>query len=551
MHTLFVHRKQLTNYKVDTILEGLVDDGFGSIEQVTRWLEQLENLPLLSYVVVRYCGKPQGPAWTRHSADIYSSTSTRFIVRFFRRIGSLCPNVLAQAIVQTVVPITTTFKLSTKEADLQDSVLIALFGDSTLNLEAGGGQGSITLTEADHSAFISLGPTESVHSRTAGKGLLLTALRPQPDTNKAVAEYAAAVRAYVDEHPDSTKGRYEYTDQTQETVVKQATTSMLPEASALVTIGSDFGEVEDNRIVPFFEGSSRSAVAIQDCFNQFAQWEQQLGARLIPNAVKQLARNHVLPFADLFAWFKKSPDDYPAARKLLNKYLTAVKPLVILTLGETQTFAIVTPVNSFAKNAFHNSRRSTQAVENNLGVPMLATYSDATHSNEAVVVPSFHPSYLSHIGILRNEAEGLLAMVLSVAWQTTYLAVKFATSQPPLNRGQICRAVVAEMDARLQLSHPFGQRFAAAKDNFIKARRIYWDGRTLRNKAIDLPTVPLDILPKMINRAKTTGKVAVTTLAGGFGGFEVSFRPSTIPGYPAPYNKQISMLWEGSSDGKD
>ena len=178
MHTLSVHRRQPTNYKVDTILEGLVDDGFGSIEQVTRWLELLQVLPLLSYVVVRYCGKTQGPLWSRHSADIYSSTSTRFIVRFFRRIWSLCPNVLAQAIVQTVVPITTFFKLSTKEADLHESVLTALFGDGTLNMEAGGGQGIIILTEADHSAFLSLGPTKLVHSRTAGKGLLLTALRP-------------------------------------------------------------------------------------------------------------------------------------------------------------------------------------------------------------------------------------------------------------------------------------------------------------------------------------------------------------------------------------
>ena len=162
---------------------------------------------------------------------------------------------------------------------------------------------------------------------------------------------------------------------------------------------------------------------------------------------------------------------------MLNKYLTAVQPLIILTLGEMQTFAMVTSADSFAKSAFHKSRRNTQAVEDNLGVPMLATYSGATHNNEAVVVPYFHPSYLSHMGILKSKAEGLLAMVLSVTWQATYLAVKFATSQPPLNRGQICRAVVAEMDARLQLSQPFGQRFAAAKDNFNKARSIYWDGR--------------------------------------------------------------------------
>jgi hypothetical protein len=123
-----------------------------------------------------------------------------------------------------------------------------------------------------------------------------------------------------------------------------------------------------------------------------------------------------------------------------------VQPLVILTLGETQMFAMVvdTPVNSFAKNAFHNSRHNTQAVEDNLGVPTLATYSNATHNNEVVVVPCFHFSYLSHMGILKSKAEGLLAMVLSVAWQATYLAVKFATSQPSFNRHQICRWVVCE-----------------------------------------------------------------------------------------------------------
>jgi hypothetical protein len=100
---------------------------------------------------------------------------------------------------------------------------------------------------------------------------------------------------------------------------------------------------------------------------------------------------------------------------------------------------MVTPVNTFGKNAFHNSRCNTQAVEDNLGVPILATYSDATYNNEAVVVPCFYPSYLSHMGILRSKAEGLLAMVLSVAWQATYLAVKFAMSQPSSNSHQICR----------------------------------------------------------------------------------------------------------------
>ena len=62
-------------------------------------------------------------------------------------------------------------------------------------------------------------------------------------------------------------------------------------------------------------------------------------------------------------------------------------------------------------------------------MPILATYNDAGQNSEAAVVSCFHPSHLSHMSILKGNAEGLLAMMLSVAWHVSYLAVKFAISQ--------------------------------------------------------------------------------------------------------------------------
>jgi hypothetical protein len=208
---------------------------------------------------------------------------------------------LADAVIQSASPITSTLNLSSKEVDPYEIALIALFGDGTLNIEPGG-RDSMVLTEADHSASLSLGHTKLVHSTATsaeGKGLLLST--PKPCSNgisQAVLDYAGAVRVYVEDHP-STTSLYEFGDQTQSVIIEKSTLSMLqstPDTSLLVTVGSDFSELEDNR----------SAVAIQDCFNHFALWEQPLGAKYDPNTVKQLARAHALPFVNLFAWVRRT-----------------------------------------------------------------------------------------------------------------------------------------------------------------------------------------------------------------------------------------------------
>lgn len=249
---------------------------------------------------------------------------------------------MTDAVVQSVSPITSTLKLSPKETDLHEIALIALFGDGVLNVDPGG-RDSMVLKEADHSAFLSLGPTEMVHC-AEGKGLLLTALQPcSKAITQAVLDYSKSVRAYDDDHP-STTGPFELEDTTQNVIVEQSTPAVLqsaPDISLLITIGSDFDKLEDNRTYPFFTGNSRSAVAIQDCFNHFALWEQPLGANYDINTVRQLVHARALPFVDLFAWFKRESEDYLGARQLLNQYLTAVKPLVILRLGERVCMACV------------------------------------------------------------------------------------------------------------------------------------------------------------------------------------------------------------------
>lgn len=121
--------------------------------------------------------------------------------------------------------------------------------------------------------------------------------------------------------------------------------------------------------------------------------------------------------------------------------MTTVKPLVVFSLRgmvglltrevtcanlQKETFAVTTPVTSFAKNVFYTSRRVTNAVRDNLGVSILSSYSDPREDDgcEPVVIPCFHPSYLFRMGILRAEAQSLFVMVLMIAWNAAYLVIE-------------------------------------------------------------------------------------------------------------------------------
>jgi hypothetical protein len=313
-----------------TILAELVDDGYGSFDQVPYWLKITDDMDIKSKITLRYCGQTKNRPWDRHVADVSSSAESSFIVRFFRLLAKTCPNVLSNTTVQTVTRVSTAFKLLAKDLDLQEQVLIALFGDGTLNIEAGG-NASMNVTGDDHAAFTQL------RSKNLVK-LLQEGLQPCSVTLRdAVHQYASAVRKYVRANPSTTDGtRYEFTGQTENTIALQGTPSVLSGNAVMITLGSDIGELQANQASAFFEGASRASVAVSDCYNYFALWEQEdgLGQAVDNNLAKSLAHKGMLPFVNLFPWFTKNEKDYPAARKLLGQYLATVQPMVVLTFGE-------------------------------------------------------------------------------------------------------------------------------------------------------------------------------------------------------------------------
>jgi hypothetical protein len=311
------------------VLQNMVDDGYGSGDKIPLWLQITDDMEPKSYVTLRYCGQTKNRPWDRHVADIYATATTGFLARFFRTVGKWCPDVLSHATVETVVRANVDFRQPAKSTDLREQVLIALFGDGTLNVEAGG-KDSMNVTNEDHVAFLALGSTnllDALEKKTAP---------PSQTIYDGVYSYAKAVRQYVTANPSTTSdGKYVFSRETEDIIAQQAIPTVLPDSSAvMVALGSDIGELQENQATPFFEGSSRAAGAVVDCYNHFGLWEQDFDQKFDSNLTKKLARKNHLPFVDLFPWFSKEEKDYPAARKLLTRYMAEVQPLIVLCYGE-------------------------------------------------------------------------------------------------------------------------------------------------------------------------------------------------------------------------
>jgi hypothetical protein len=130
--------------------------------RIFDWLKRLDSMKDTAYVTLRYCGQTKNRPWDRHVSDIYSTSLSGFLAGFFKALGKYCSEVFASAAVQVVVDASTELALASAHLNLREQVLIALFGDGVLNLQAGGNN-VMTFTNEDQALFVSL-RTDTVRS---------------------------------------------------------------------------------------------------------------------------------------------------------------------------------------------------------------------------------------------------------------------------------------------------------------------------------------------------------------------------------------------------
>jgi hypothetical protein len=316
------------------VLDDMMQAGHELGGRVFGWLERLEYLDNHAYVTLRYCGQTKNRPWDRHVSDIYSTSLSGFLPRFFKTVALYCPEVLSKASVQVVRLAGLEVKLHPAHVNLREQVLIALFGDGVLNAQAGGKDVS-KFTEEDRTAFLSLesDTTNLLEAHTQ---------KCPPAMQASIGQYIAQIQSYVETNPSTRGGvKYAFNDQIKNMLSQQAMPVVLSKSyqcAVMVTIGSDIGELHENHQARFFEAGGRAADAAASCYNHFVHWELGFGYSYDHTRTKSLVEAQFLPFVNTFPWFKKDELDYPAARDLLAQYLSHTRPLIVLTYGELVSF---------------------------------------------------------------------------------------------------------------------------------------------------------------------------------------------------------------------
>jgi len=125
-------------HELKEILQTMLDEGYEYFDKLYVWLAELEELDDDYLVFIRYIGQTQGRAFDRHYGDIVRITGSSFARRFIQIALDLHPDVLDSAVIQEFTSATIQFAADQKVRDERERVLIALFGNGTLNVEKGG-----------------------------------------------------------------------------------------------------------------------------------------------------------------------------------------------------------------------------------------------------------------------------------------------------------------------------------------------------------------------------------------------------------------------------
>ncbi|CAN9097540.1 unnamed protein product [Alternaria alternata] len=545
---LYIRTFQIPASFLQTILNEIVEEGFDTNDRVQFWQKRIDEEATGDVLfTLRYCGQTTGNPWERHRGDMYGKLST-FFGRFLKVLGKTEEGrkVLHDVKIHTVAGAIT--PVSEDTSNLREQILIALFGDCALNTQAGG-KDVITLFKEDRDNFDRL--------RTQTGLLLMSETRAMTEEESSwVEEYARAVQKYTGKNPN-TLGSGEFTEGTRLMIVRQGVPSVLKNSgfAVMVTLGSDLGEDHESTEDTFWNAGGRSADAVSRVYNFFSSWEGPTALEAVdPYTARNLASSGHLPFADVFPWFTKEEKDYLKASDLLRRYMNATKPLIVLAYGYLQTFAGIKSFADFTKSEFGSWTKMCRNYGSTppRGQPILSYFdgSNSGHHDPAtatVLIPSFHPGYLSRSGMVKEKATRIFVLTSVVAWCAMSCALTIAKEGEPVNREEYASMIIARVHSLTGPSTMFGQAMESARKEYEDCYQAYLEGSSKRRKAPKL-RMPAGVLPQKSIRAQRKSRYdAAGTAEEGIGGWEIAItKAADFSGINEFYN----LTWIDDIDKK-
>jgi hypothetical protein len=534
-----------------TVLGLLMDASYDMNDKLFHWLELADSIEEAERTrtrwTVRYCGRTDGAAWSRHVGDLSASSgkSKTWFGRFLKATREEYPEIIDNVQIDVVTDATSSSTLSAASSDLREQLLISLFGLGVANAQAGGVDVISPFNEDDQDAFLKL------QTNTSN---LLKLLQPcLEDIEESIETYIDRAYKYTAKNPISTGAdKRDFSDKLRRHLRDQATPAMLSVGCALLTsIASDIGQ-DDHDDSTFYESGRRSANIVNSCFDHLTHWEKPTGSAFKPGATRAMSKSGYLPFVDLFPWFKKDEADYPKAGELLLEYLRATKPLIVLTYGQLPSYHALASFKPLTIKSFFDTQRSTNVALGSdyyiqiLGVPHLRTIGE-DEDEEVVIIPCYHPGYLAQAGLPSVKATTLFFYVHQLVWFSMGMVLNLVQdTSRDWTRKELCGEIVLSLQKVLSTDHDFGRAFARVKQETIDATNAFAQGkvarRRIRNEGQPKAKSSRSVSPKKAIRKerKRNRKLQITntsTSSGtAIGGYEIYVHATKLADAVAPRN---------------
>ena len=452
LRTLAFSREELMD-----VLQEMLDEGYDYMDRLYSWLALLQHFDENATAFVRYAGQTTGSPLKRFSRDFHTSASS-FGRQLMHVTADLYPEIVNNIVIQEFPRANITFLSDQRIKDFREQVLIALFGEGTLNVESGGVDFTWQPTEDDRDLFQQL-KTDTVHR-------LRHFTIPCSDAKSAeLRDWATRIQEYANSNPQSTgTARVPFSQQAEDAIFEEALCTMTANGmTAALTIASDKPQEWAEDPQPYCSYSGQAARVSQTILNHLASFES--ASRIVDTTlVEQLAREHRLSFTNVYPWTKKDAKDFDWTLKSLRSYIRTANPLVICAYGRLTTGVA---------NAGFLQKFGISASDNLIDVVgslHLVDYSEHKSNDTeqcAIVIPAIHPGSIGHSGTSSDLAARCFYLSQCVFWSAISDGLNHAGSS--MSKKQICQAVIISVETKTGTKSAFGKHFEKVKAEFSLA----------------------------------------------------------------------------------
>lgn len=377
------------------------------------------------YYHLRYigqCKKPTTPL-KRLNEDT-TSRKNGFLANLFKKIEGLEDNLKPQLKLYVLEKNATTWNntflnISNNDADIQEQIIIALFGlENILNSQPGGKNAQYLPSEADYQDFL-----RQTRTNFFQKFKKSFKSNNNKETTKAVEDWIENIKRLQTtfKYLYKTERSHELNNNYVVTIKKLATpTGSVFGFNLLCMIGHDITVSNFFDAKPILDpNSSQAGYVLCDMISRLQAWEK--GS--YKNYTVEDTKNYIgkIPYVDLIPWLEDKKITIKEGIQQISMYLRGIRPIITIAFSREVTSV---GLSNFVHQSGLDSRTNLMDI---VGIPQIVSYADTSYLYDGsdvdgppsgystIMIPHFDPGVDKHTKRSSNGAR----RVIDIVWRIT------------------------------------------------------------------------------------------------------------------------------------